>query len=238
MKPSASRKASKPEGFECSFCGKVLVRESGLIRHLCRDKKRYLERERKDVRFGYTAYRIFYQVSYPSRKTPVSEEHFRKSPVYDAFVTFGKYIVDVNAINPEEFIRYAINSKRPVDKWAAGDLLYKEYVRNLNKVEDADRATERTILLAESWALKEGKQIKDFFREITPGRAVQWLMSGRISPWVILNCDSGRELLSRFSEEQMDLLAKAIDLRFWEKRFMQNINDVHRIQEFLANEGI
>lgn len=236
-KASASSKASKPEGFDCTFCGKVLLRETSLIKHLCKKKRRYLERERQDVRFGYMAYRLFYEIHYRNRKIPVSPDHFRESSVYDAFVKFGKYVVDVNAIAPEEFIRYAIHSRTSVDNWAS-DRLYREYVRNLNKVESYDRAIERTLLLAESWANKEGMEIKNFFREITPSRAVQWLMSGRISPWVIFNCQSGRDLMDKFSSEQYDLLAKAIDMKFWSKKFLDSIDEVHRVQDFLASEGI
>ena len=236
MKPKGSKKAST-EGFECRFCGKHLAREVGLLRHLCRNKKRYFEREGRDVYFGYMAYRIFYQIAYPSRTTPVSPEHFRKSSVYDAFVRFGKYVMDVNAIAPEEFIRYAVQSKLGVDKWCS-DALYREYVRNLNKVEDSDRAVERTLLLAESWSVKEGKRVQDFFREIAPAHAVQWLVSGRISPWVIFNSESGKKLLDRFSDEQFDLLQDAIDMKFWKKKFMDNIEECHRIQDFLTSEGI
>jgi hypothetical protein len=236
-KPSASKTASKPTGFECTFCGKVLQREISLIKHLCKKKKRYLERERQDVRFGYIAYRIFYDISYPTRRKAVSQEHFRESSVYDAFVRFGKYVVDVNAIAPEEFIRFAVQSKRSIDKWCS-DSLYMEYVRLLNRVESYDRAIERTLLLAESWANKEGRELKNFFREIAPALAVQWIVSGRISPWVLFNSDSGKELLGKFSDEQFDLLQKAIDMKFWGKKFLDNIDDCHSIQAFLQSEGI
>jgi hypothetical protein len=236
-KQNASKKASKPEGFECAFCGKVLRFETGLLKHVCKEKKRYLERGRQDVRFGYIAYRIFYEVHYPTRTSAASVETFEKSSVYDAFVRFGKYIVDVNAIAPEEFIRYVVRSRRSVDSWCS-DTLYLEYVRLLNKFESYDRALERTLLVAESWANKENSEIKDFFRGIAPSLAVHWMMSGRISPWVIFNCDSGRELLERFSDEQFELLEKAIDLKFWKKKFLEHLDEVHHIQDFLASEGI
>ena len=236
-KQSASKTASKPVGFECSFCGKVLQRELGLIKHLCRDKKRYLERERRDAWYGYIAYRIFYEISYPSRREPVSGDHFRKSSVYDAFVRFGKYVDDVKAIDAENFIRFVVQSKTPIDRWCS-DKLYREYVRLLNKVEDYPRAIERTLHLAESWANKEGGEIRNFFREIATPLAVQWLISGRISPWVVFNSDSGKELISRFSEEQIELVMDAIDMRFWTKKFTDNISDCHAIQDFLASEGI
>jgi hypothetical protein len=237
-KASDSRKASTQEGHNCTFCGKSFVREHSLIRHLCTTKKRFLDQDRQDVRFGFIAYRIFYEIHYRNRKTAITREHFQKSSVYDAFVRFGKYVVDVKAIAPEEFIRYAVQSKLPVDRWCKSDRLYMEYVRNLNKVEDSTRAIERTLLLAESWAHKEGKEIRDFFREIALPLAVQWLMSGRISPWAIFNSESGKELLARLSDEQINLVSTAIDMKFWKKKFLENIDDVHRIQEFLASEGI
>lgn len=237
MKQRESKTASKPEGYDCTFCKKVFVRESTLIRHLCVKKKRFLEADRQDVRFGYIAYRTFYDIHYRSRKS-VTPDHFRESQVYDAFVRFGKYVMDVNAIAPEEFIRYAVQSQKSVDRWCAGDLLYKEYVRTLNKVESSERAIERTLLVAESWANKEDKEIKDFFNEIAPSQAVQWLMSGRISPWVMFNCDSGKELLGRFTDEQVEIVSKSIDMKFWTKKFMDHIDEAHRIQDFLKSEGM
>lgn len=236
MKASASRRASTTEGHECTFCGKSFVRELSLIKHLCTKKKRFLDQDRQDVRFGFIAYRIFYEIHYRNRKTPITREHFQKSNVYDAFVRFGKYVVDVNAISPEEFIRYTVQSKLSVDKWCS-DRLYMEYVRNLNKVEDSTRAIERTLLLAESWANKEGKELRDFFREIASPLAVQWLMSGRISPWALFNCDSGKELLARFSDEQINLVSTSIDMKFWKKKFLDRIDEVHGIQAFLTSEG-
>jgi hypothetical protein len=126
--------------------------------------------------------------------------------------------VDLKAVEPEEFIRYICQSKVPIDKWCL-DEHYLEYVRLLNKFESPDRAVERTLLLAESWANREGYAITDFFRKIATPQAVMWLMSGRISPWVIFNCESGQELISRFSDEQYALLEKAVDIKFWKKKF-------------------
>lgn len=237
--PKRSKKASQStKGFECTFCGKVLKYESGLIRHTCRIKKRFLDRDKQHVRFGYLAYRLFYEMNY-ARKKPPERDHFEASNLYDAFVRFGKYVVDINAIMPEEFMRYAVKSKMPIDKWCAGDKLYREYVGHLNKHEDADRALERTLLVMESWAnQQDGRRLQDFFREVAPALAVQWLMSGKISPWVIFNCQSGKELLAKFSNEQLALLQKAIDMRFWKAKFVKNINEAYRIQDFLESEGI
>lgn len=184
------------------------------------------------------AYRLFYETNY-NRKSVPSQEHFEKSNLYDGFVRFGKYVVDINAISPEEFMRYAVQSRTPIDRWCAGDKLYQEYVRHLNKAEDATRALERTLLVMASWAnQQDGRQVKNFFREVSPVLAIQWLMSGKISPWVIFNCESGRGLIDNFSNEQLELLQKAIDMRFWKNKFMKNIKDAHHIQDFLKEEGI
>ena len=238
MTQNGSKKASKPaEGFECTFCGHVFRYEKVLVRHLCRKKKRFLERDRQDVRFGYMSYRLFYELNY-SRPKAVTPEQFRESSVYDAFVKFGKYVIDVNAIAPEEFILFAINSKRPLDRWTAGDVLYNEYVRLLNRHEDMARALERTILLAESWANKEGKEIKNFLREVSVGQAVMWIQSGKISPWVIFNCESGQELLGRMSPEQYSIVEKTIDVRFWAKKFKDHADEAEMAQDFLKSEGL
>lgn len=237
MKQSASKKASKPEGFECTFCGHRFKHEKRLVNHLCRKKKRFLERDRHDVRLGFIAYQMFYNLNY-ARTKAVDTEHFRDSSVYDAFVRFGKYIIDVNAIDPQEFIRHAVTSKKPIDTWTSGDRLYSDYVRVLNRFESFDRALERTVVLAESWANKNGGEIKNFLREVSPGQAVQWLLSGKISPWVLFNCESGKELLHKLSDEQMSLVENAIDFHFWTNKFKNSMEDVTVAQEFLKSEGL
>jgi hypothetical protein len=239
MTQNASKKAltPAPEGFDCTFCGKTFKYEKVLIKHLCKKKQRFLERERQDVRLGYIAYRLFYQLNYanPKVKTP---EQFRESNVYDAFVKFGKYVIDVKAIAPEEFIRFAVNSKRPLDRWTLGDVLYNEYVKLLNRHESFDRALERTILLAESWANQNKAEIKNFLREVAPGQAVLWIQSGKISPWVLFNCESGHELMTKLSEEQFSIVEKAIDTRFWKKKFKDHPDEATAAQEFLRSEGL
>lgn len=237
MKPSSSNRPSASNAaFECTFCIRRFVHEKNLIKHLCRLKKRYLDRDKHEVRMGYLTYRIWNDIHY-RRKKPVSLDQFDSSNVYDAFVKFGKHVVDLKAVEPEEFIRYICQSKVPIDKWCL-DEHYLEYVRLLNKFESSDRAVERTLLLAESWANREGQAITDFFRKIATPQAVMWLMSGRISPWVVFNCQSGQELVSRFSNEQYALLEKAVDIKFWKKKFLSQIDEVHRLQDFLASEGI
>jgi hypothetical protein len=236
-----AKSSKKPSTIEqphsCSFCEKAFRFETHLIKHMCRLKKRFLDRDRQHARYAYMAYRIFYDTSYPTRRKSPTQEDFEKSSVYDAFVKFGQYIIDMNAISPEEFIRFVIASKSPVDRWC-NDKLYMEYVRALNKVEDGPRAMERNIRLMMSWAMqKEGRDLKNFFREISPALAVQWLMSGRISPWVIFNCQSGEELLGRLNPEQYQMLSQAVDIKFWTKKFEANKEDVRNLRDFLSAEG-
>ncbi len=196
-----------------------------------------MDRDRQHVRFGYMAYRLFYDTNYV-RKTLPTEEHFEKSNVYDAFVRFGKYIIDVNALSPEEFIRYAVMSKTSVDRWCS-DRFYFDYVRLLNRHEDGIRALERNLRLMQSWAnQEEGREINNFFRDISSPLAVQWLVSGRISPWVIFNCASGQDLIAGFSPEQKEIVERAVDVKFWKDKFSKNKEEVQQIQDFLHEEGI
>lgn len=234
--PKKSSKASKPvEGFPCTFCGKVLKYEKSLMKHACRLRKRYLDRDRKPNRYAYMAYRRFYELQ--RMKIP-TVEHFENSKVYDAFVRFGKFIIDQNVISPDDFITYVISSNVGVDRWCS-PTLYNEYVVALTKLESWDRAIERNLLLMEQWAMQDpNRRVIDFFREISGPLAVQYVTSGRISPWALLLCQSGQELLERLDAEQINLVYKTINFKFWKQKFAGNPKSVEAAQSFLAEEGL
>jgi hypothetical protein len=59
-----------------------------------------------------------------------------------------------------------------------------------------------------------------------------------MSPWLILNCKSGKELLQKFNDEQLDIIAPAFDLPYWLKKFKQVPADVAMVVEICKEAGI
>ena len=237
MKSSASRSSSpKDEGFKCPYCEKVYKLEKPFLNHVCKQKKRYFEKDTKAARLAFAAFTRFHEVHYKGRVLPTYEK-FMQSTLYEAFLSFGKYILDIDALAPQDYIDYMVRSQVPIDRWCR-DAEYEKYVAQLAMKESPDRALERTCLLMQEWALKEGADSADFFRVLSPSRAAMWIKSGRISPWVLLNCSSGAELLGRLTDEQMMLVSSALNINMWKGKFARHPVEVNDLRAALEATGL
>lgn len=232
MKSSVSKKSSSD--FVCSFCSKGYKGERYLLKHVCKQKKRFFDRDTKPARLAFHAYSKFMLVNY--RREPTYEK-FMNSEFYDAFLRFGKYILDVDAISPLEYIDYMLKSTIPVDRWCR-DSEYLKYVKSLTMKETPHRALERTVILMQEWAIKHEAQWQNFFREVSSPLAVQWIISGRLSPWVFLNCKSGQSMLSNFTNEQKSLISPSLNTKMWLGKFARFPCEVTDIQSALEDEGL
>lgn len=239
MKSSAS-KSSLPKKvaptFKCPFCEKGYKLEKAFLNHVCKQKRRFFEKDTKAARLAFAAHTKFYEVHYRGRPAP-NHDKFMQSSLYDGFLAFGKYILDIDALSPPDYIDYMVRSQVPIDRWCR-DAEYEKYVGHLAMKETPERALERTCLLMQEWALKEGRESSDFFREIAPPLAAMWVRSGRISPWVLLNCDSGTELLGKFTDEQIMLSSGALNIKMWKGKFQRQVGEVRAIRAALGESGL
>lgn len=229
-------KKAKEEKFTCQFCKTEFSRESSLIAHLCEKKRRWLNKDDKYVKLALYAYIRFYQIQFPGKKLP-DYEKFMNCQHYIGFTKFGKYILDLNAINPEGFIEFVIKSTVPLKDWTAPHV-YELYVRELTKKESPDRAIERNILLMQQWSQDTGEDWTDFFRKINPNLAVLWIRSGRISPWIIYTAKSVEDLFTRMTEEQLNLIHEYVDPKYWKAKLKMNKEDVAWLKKELDEAGL
>ncbi len=230
-----SKKSKKPSSdIKCPYCGKEYQAERYLIKHVCKQKQRAFERDTKPVRLAFHAYTKFYKIHY---NRDISYDHFMNSNVYDAFVKFGKYILDVDAISPSDYIDYMLVSQIPIDKWCR-DSEYFKYVKSLTIKESPLRALERTVMLMQEWAIKHNEPWQDFFRKVSKPLAVQWILSGRLSPWVMLNCATGIAMVANFSNEQKSIIAPSLNTKMWLGKFTRFPSEVKDIKDTLEEEGL
>lgn len=233
-KPKTKEVKVEPIRHKCDFCKKDFASEKTLIAHTCEKKRRWLWKDEKYATMGFRAYQLFYEISMKSKK-PKTQEDFIESQYYTAFIRFGKYLVDINAIDPIGFTDFLVRTNVRLDDWCS-PRPYEIWIRELGKKEHPDRALERNILLMEQWARETGEDWTDFFRHVSTPLATRWIKTGRLSPWLLFTV--GQDLIERLSDEQLVLIQELLDSNFWSKKFETYAEEVRSIKFNLRSVGI
>jgi hypothetical protein len=225
--------------YKCKYCGKSFAKESTLASHLCEQKRRWQQEKETGVQLGLRAYLRFYEYAQGSAKLK-SYADFATSPYYLAFVKFGRHLVDIRAINPANFIDWLLKNNKKLDYWTK-DSFYEEWLREYIKREAVQDALERALKEMQQYAenhpeLKNG--FRDYFRYGNNNRIIHHITSGRISPWVVFNCDSGVGFLDGLSEEQVALVLPYIDPDYWQKKFRDYLADTEWTKDVLEKAGL
>lgn len=221
---------------ECVHCGKRFMNPRTLISHMCENKRRALQKDEKRVQAGFLVFNKFYQLTQNCNK-PKSYEEFCKSSFYNAFVKFGSFINNVNPLYPEKFVDYVIKSGVKLDHWCR-DELYEKYLYEIIKTEPTESAISRSLQTMMDWADISQAQFNHYFNYVNHNRAVHDIRDAKISPWIILNCQSGRKLLQSFNDEHLELIAPALDMSYWLRHFKSNPNDVNLVKDVCFEAGI
>ena len=221
--------SSSEKPYKCEYCGSSYVKESTLFAHLCEKKRRALQKDEKRVRLGFYAFQRFYKLSAGNKKEKTYED-FCKTPYYNAFVKFGSYLNNVKPLYPEKYIDYIVTSGVRLDHWCR-DELYEKYVLEFILKEDVHTALERSIVTMEEWAKDNNVHWSSYFNYISLNKAVWNIKDGKVSPWIILNCKSGKEMLGKFNDEQLNMVYHVINPQHWALRFKRLPLDVQLVKD-------
>lgn len=210
--------------FICNHCQAKFTREKTLFVHICEQKRRFLAKNERHVQLGYAAFDRFFKLN---QKVTVQKtyEEFSQSPYYTAFVKFGSFLHNVNPLYPEKFIDYVVTSGVKLDHWCK-ESLYYEYVLYLIKNESVETALQRSISTMMDWADSHSSLWNHYLHYVTTNRATFDIKDGKISPWILLNSNSGKKLLNQLDDEQLSSIGPIIDLQFWTSKFRSNKDDL------------
>jgi len=222
--------------FTCQYCKNTFSKEKTLAVHVCEQKRRALAKTEKHVVLGYDTYNRFYRTTQNSKQDKTYDE-FAKSPYYNAFVKFGSFVSNVNPLYPDKFINYVVTSGVKLDHWCR-DELYDQYVINLVKTEGVETALERSIGHMVSWANDNNAQWNHYFLYVSLSRACYDVRDGKISPWLLLNCTSGKDMLKKFNDEQLMAVSAVMDIPFWLNKFKKKPADVELVREVVRESHI
>lgn len=212
------------------------MQEKTLVAHMCERKRRALQKDEKRVQAGFMAFNRWWQLAQGAKKSKTYDE-FCDTSYYNAFVKFGSFLNNVNPIYPEKFIDYVIKSGVKLDHWCR-DALYDQYLVEMIKVEPVESAMQRSIQTMMEWADEHNANFAHYFLYVSLNRAVYNIRNGNVSPWIILNTVSGKEMIQKMTDEQLDIISPAFDVAFWLKKFRDIPADVALVKEICNGAGI
>jgi hypothetical protein len=219
----------------CKYCKKAFIKESSLAVHSCEPRRRRMEKDEVGVRLGFNAYLKFYELTQGSAKLKTFDD-FADSPYYRAFVKFGRYCVDIRAINPARFTEWVVKQNKKLDYWCK-DSLYTEYLLDYLKLEAVSDALARAIEFGIDWSEKHNSQPHDCLRYGNANTVVYAITTGRISPWIIYNCESGQKFLGELDPTQIAMIWPYIDADIWMRKFREYLADQEYAKEILQKAG-
>jgi hypothetical protein len=220
---------------ECRYCHKSFAKETSLAVHMCEPKRRFQEQNEAGVRMGFNAYLRFYEITQGSAKLKTFED-FATSPYYRAFVKFGRYCVDTRAVNPSRFTEWLLKNNKKIDHWAR-DTVYTEYLVGYLPVENVNDALARAMEYGIAWAEQTGNPAEDCLRFGNTNATVYAVTAGRISPWIVYNCDSGQKFLAELDATQIAMIWPYIDSETWMKKFSDYVADQEYVKDMLQKAG-
>lgn len=216
--------------FNCEHCGRTFVRESTLIKHLCEQKRRWLDKDKSSNRVGYNSWVDYYNRHHPNKKNTEYSD-FIKSSYYSAFVKFGAYCVDAQVINPREYIKWLVTNRVSIDNWSS-DNQYGKYLLEYLRSEDPLDAVRRSADTLLDIAQDQNIRISDVLKYTNTNKLCYLITAGKISPWLLYHSKSGLEFLSTLNQDQTNAVFEYIDPQKWSikfKRDTQTITDIKYI---------
>lgn len=202
---------------------------------MCEPKRRYQQEKETGVQLGLKAYLRFYEISQGSAKTK-NYDDFVGSPYYTAFVKFGRHLVGVRCVNTASFTDWLLKNNKKIDHWCK-EALYLEWLHEYMKKEAVQDALERALKEMQDYSDAEPKlqnNFNNYFRLGSANRIVHHISNGRISPWIVYNCDSGVDFVSSLNEEQIAIIMPWIDPDHWQRKFKDYLADTEWVKSVLA----
>lgn len=219
--------ASEDIDNKCPYCDRVFIRKNTLDRHVCEQKRRFMDKDKPANRIAYGAWKQFYTRHHPTKRK-LEYENFIDNLYYTAFVKFGIYCVAVKVINPASYAVYLSTQRIPIDNWNS-DATYTKYLMDYLKVENCLDAVRRSVETMLDLSHEGNIQLCDVFRFTNSNKICQMIATGKISPWILYHTKTGIEFLSKLNADQTSLVFDYIDPEKWNIKFKRSAEEVAEV---------
>ena len=234
LKNTKGNSVTKTE-FSCEFCNRSFQRETTMIKHLCENKRRWQDKDQPGNRIGFQSWVNFYTKNTGAKKKKTYTD-FTKSAYYIAFVKFGHYCVDIKCINVTRYADWLLKNKISIDSWCS-DKNYTNFLIEYLRTEDAMDAIARSIETTIELSKDAGIETKDCLRYANRNRLSYAITTGKISPWMLYQSESGVDFLSNLDESQQKMIIDYINPEQWAIRFKRYPEIVSQVKELLNAAG-
>jgi hypothetical protein len=226
------------QSYKCKYCERLFRKESTLAAHLCEPKRRWQQENETGVQFGLRAYLQFYETTQGSARLK-SYGDFVASPYYTAFTKFGRHLVAIRCINSTSYTAWLLKNNKKIDHWCR-DSFYEEWLSEYIKKEAVQDALERGLQTMEEYVNGNSglAHFSHYFKYGNHNRICFHITTGRISPWVIYNCDSGVQFLESLNPEHLAIVLPWIDPDYWNRKFTDYVADVEWCRHVLGEAGL
>jgi hypothetical protein len=144
--------------------------------------------------------------------------------------------VNTRVIAPERYLLWLLKQQKKIDNWSS-DQLYTEYLIGYLRVENVSDALARAVEFGMDWADKNSAQPQDCLRYGSSVAMCYAVTTGRISPWIIYNCESGQQFLAGLASDQIGMIWSYIDSDEWQKKFNNYPADQEYARDILTKAG-
>lgn len=216
---------------KCQYCLREFRKELNFTNHKCEKMLRHKQKDSREVQLGFQGFLHFYKKNQKSRKAYTYDD-FVKSPYYRAFVSWGKYVIDLKSITPEAFLNWLLDNNKKIDQWTS-DKNYDLFLLSYLKQEPISDALRRAIETSDNWSNKTSMKSCDMLRYGNTNSVIYTITTGGISPWILYNSNSGQDFLNKLEGEQLDIIFPYINPDEWNKVFDLRKDDQKYLQDML-----
>jgi hypothetical protein len=233
--PSQRGRAKKQaSNYICGYCGKAFMREAAYIDHVCTQMQRHQKMKTSEGVAAWIAYSTWLKVQ--GKKVP-PQTSFLSSHYYQSFIKFASFVQQVKTLDIEEYIRHMVkNNIQPVI-WTH-NAIYGEWIR-ANSVERSPlKAVQKSCVFLLDVAEEKNVPIEQLFENCSSPEVGNWIATGQVSPWLLLNSNSFKQWWSQLDDDDKQQLSKIISPSEWMARIKSNPTTVQKIKPMVAEMGI
>jgi hypothetical protein len=226
----------KPIKYGCEFCKREFARERTLVSHLCEYKQRWLNKDHAGNRLGFHSWLQFYKKNSMSKTKNTTYEEFIRSPYYTAFAKFGSYCVDAKVVNVPAYTSWLLQNQIKLDSWHT-DTNYTKFLTYHVRTEDAFDAIHRSVETCIRLGRDENIQPHDVLRYGNVNKICHNITTGKISPWLLYQSDSGIRFLETLNPGHVNIVLDYINPEQWALKFHREPDLTKQIKETLTLAG-